>query len=98
MMSPARKDNFTCSCPVCMPVISCLYSLTRTNKTLNRSGKNWLPFTLQMLPGKVSLNTILVVMFLLMPIFREKKKKIPFNPSLLNDFIMNNFSSAFLLQ
>lgn len=76
MMSPARKDNFTCSCPVCMPVISCLYSLTRTNKTLNRSGKNWLPFTLQMLPGKVSLNMILVVMFLLMTIFRVKKKSL----------------------
>lgn len=37
MMSPTRKRQFPSSCPVCMAVISCLYSLTRTNKTLNRN-------------------------------------------------------------
>lgn len=48
-----------------------------------------------MLTGKGSLNIILVVMFLLMSIFRVEKK-IPFNPSLLNVFIVNEFFKCFI--
>lgn len=65
-------------------------------KTLNRNEKNWLPFTLQMLPWKISLNIVLVVMFLLMSISEWKKN--PFQAKSAECFYCEWIFKCFLLQ